>query len=109
MTLSENGETSFEPGRQATSPTTDYPRQRRLDEAHHYSGLAWQDTVGLFDSHRPFRYTEWLEGKARRELYDHTTDSGEVTHLAADPRHAARVARLSTRLKKLVQLKEHKR
>jgi len=56
-----------------------------------------------------YRYTEWLEGKAGRELYDHSTDSGEVTNLANDPRHAKTVAELSGRLEKYVQLKPHKR
>ena len=56
-----------------------------------------------------YRYTEWLEGKAGRELYDHSADSEEVTNLANDPQHAKTVAELSGRLAKYVQLKPHKR
>lgn len=56
-----------------------------------------------------YRYTEWLEGKAGRELYDHSADTGEVTNLADDPQHSKTVAELSEQLKKYVQLKPHKR
>ncbi|PQO46760.1 sulfatase [Blastopirellula marina] len=56
-----------------------------------------------------WRYTEWLEGKAGRELYDHADDSGEVHNLADDPAHAPTVAELSARLKPYVQLKPHAR
>jgi arylsulfatase A-like enzyme len=56
-----------------------------------------------------WRYTEWLEGKAGRELYDHDNDSNEVTNLAKDPAHAATVAKLSKQLKAYVKLKPHKR
>jgi iduronate 2-sulfatase len=56
-----------------------------------------------------YRYTEWLEGKAGRELYDHSADSEEVTNLANDPLHAKTVTKLSGRLAKYVQLKPHKR
>ena len=56
-----------------------------------------------------YRYTEWLEGKAGRELYDHSVDPEEVTNLANDSQHAKAVAELSGRLAKYVQLKPHKR
>ncbi|MDG2358592.1 MAG: sulfatase [Planctomycetaceae bacterium] len=56
-----------------------------------------------------YRYTEWLEGKAGRELYDHSVDPEEVTNLANDSQHAKTVAELSGRLAKYVQLKPHKR
>ena len=55
-----------------------------------------------------YRYTEWLEGKAGRELYDHSTDS-KVTNLAADPQYAEVLTALSGQLKKYVQLQPHKR
>lgn len=55
-----------------------------------------------------WRYTEWLEGKAGRELYDHENDSDEVTNLADRPEHAALVAKLSTQLKPYEQLSEDK-
>lgn len=56
-----------------------------------------------------WRYTEWLEGKAGRELYDHAEDSDEVHNLADDPAHAPTVAQLSAQLKPYVQLKPHAR
>ena len=56
-----------------------------------------------------YRYTEWLEGKAGRELYDHQSDPGEVTNLAGRPDQAERVARLSKQLADYVQLQPDKR
>lgn len=56
-----------------------------------------------------WRYTEWLEGKAGRELYDHRNDGGEVTNLADAPEHAALVAELSSQLKPFVKLSAEKR
>ena len=32
-----------------------------------------------------YRYTEWSDGKAGRELYDHATDPGEFRNLALNP------------------------
>ncbi|MBW2271031.1 MAG: sulfatase [Deltaproteobacteria bacterium] len=45
------------------------------------------------------RYTEWDEGAAGRELYDHRSDSDEARNLADDPSQAAVVARLSAALR----------
>ena len=56
-----------------------------------------------------WRYTEWLEGEAGRELYDHQTDTGEVTNLADLPEHAELVAELSAQLKPFVRLSAEKR
>lgn len=56
-----------------------------------------------------WRYTEWLEGKAGRELYDHANDSEEITNLAKSPEHSATIAKLSAQLKTYVKLKPHKR
>ena len=56
-----------------------------------------------------YRYTEWLEGDAGRELYDHSNDPGEVTNLASDPKRADTIARLSKQLAKYNKLKPHKR
>ena len=56
-----------------------------------------------------YRYTEWLEGRAGRELYDHATDPEEIANLATDPKHAKTVANLSEKLKPYVQLKPNKR
>jgi uncharacterized sulfatase len=41
-----------------------------------------------------WRYTEWGDGRAGRELYDHTTDPREYRNLAADAAHAREVTRL---------------
>jgi iduronate 2-sulfatase len=46
-----------------------------------------------------WRYTEWDEGKAGRELYDHDNDPHELTNLANVSAHAATVARLSEQLR----------
>ena len=56
-----------------------------------------------------WRYTEWLEGRAGRELYDHANDPEEVNNLASSDVHQEIVARLSTRLAPFVRLKKQKR
>ena len=56
-----------------------------------------------------WRYTEWLEGRAGRELYDHANDPEEVNNLASSDVYQEIVARLSTRLAPFVRLKKHKR
>jgi arylsulfatase A-like enzyme len=45
-----------------------------------------------------YRYTEWDEGRAGRELYDRQADPQEVTNLAESADHAGLVAELSGRL-----------
>jgi len=49
-----------------------------------------------------WRYTEWDEGRAGRELYDHDADPRELTNLAEAAEHAATVAELSTQLRAAV-------
>ncbi len=56
-----------------------------------------------------WRYTEWQEGKAGRELYDHSTDPEEITNLAGDTAYAETITDLSARLKSYVHLKPYKR
>lgn len=56
-----------------------------------------------------WRYTEWREGKAGRELYDHSVDPGEVTNLALKPEHAETISGLSRQLQTFVQIKPEKR
>lgn len=56
-----------------------------------------------------YRYTEWLEGRAGRELYDHAKDPNEITNLADDPQHEQTVAKLSNQLTKYVRLQPNKR
>lgn len=46
-----------------------------------------------------WRYTEWDEGRAGRELYDHDNDPQELTNLANQPEHEATVTELSQQLR----------
>ncbi|MEO0413614.1 MAG: sulfatase-like hydrolase/transferase [Verrucomicrobiota bacterium] len=55
-----------------------------------------------------WRYTEWLEGEAGRELYDHASDPEEVTNLAEEPEHQERIAELSAQLKPYQELGPNK-
>jgi uncharacterized sulfatase len=41
-----------------------------------------------------WRYTEWDDGNAGVQLYDHENDPQELVNLANDPKHAAAVAEL---------------
>lgn len=50
-----------------------------------------------------WRYTEWDEGRAGRELYDHETDPGEITNLAGKPDQAAVVEDLSSQIRSAVK------
>jgi iduronate 2-sulfatase len=50
-----------------------------------------------------WRYTEWDEGREGRELYDHESDSQELTNLAEDQTHAATVADLSKQLRAAIK------
>ncbi|MDF1824991.1 MAG: sulfatase [Verrucomicrobiales bacterium] len=56
-----------------------------------------------------WRYTEWLEGEAGRELYDHENDPEEITNLASDESKADLIKQLSAQLKPFVGLPPHKR
>ncbi len=56
-----------------------------------------------------WRYTEWLEGKAGRELDDHAGDSQEVHNLATDAAQVDTIAELSKQLRPFVRLRSHKR
>jgi iduronate 2-sulfatase len=46
-----------------------------------------------------WRYTEWDEGRAGRELYDHDQDQRELKNLASDPAQETTVAELSAQLR----------
>lgn len=58
------------------------------------------DTVGRSIRTERWRYTEWDDGKAGIELYDHQQDEGEITNLSKDPAYAAQVKELSALLRK---------
>lgn len=49
-----------------------------------------------------WRYTEWDEGRAGRELYDHDADPEELTNLAEVAAQAAIIAELSATLRQAV-------
>ena len=46
-----------------------------------------------------WRYTEWDEGRAGIELYDHTNDALEYHNLASEPEHAATLKKLAAQLR----------
>jgi uncharacterized sulfatase len=50
-----------------------------------------------------WRYIEWDEGRAGRELYDHAHDPRELTNLANDPRHAKLIRDLQRQLNRSTQ------
>lgn len=56
-----------------------------------------------------WRYTEWLEGRAGRELYDHANDPEEIHNLALREEWAGKVRQLSDQLRPYVQLQPQKR
>ncbi|MFT5129445.1 MAG: iduronate 2-sulfatase [Rhodothermales bacterium] len=56
-----------------------------------------------------WRYTEWMEGNAGRELYDHANDPDEVHNLASKSDYADMIAGFSNTLRSYVRLKPHKR
>jgi len=47
-----------------------------------------------------WRYTEWEDGKAGAELYDHEKDPRELKNLAKEPRYAKTITELKALLKK---------
>ena len=50
-----------------------------------------------------WRYTEWDEGRAGRELYDHDDDPRELKNLAEDYSRSSTVAELSLKLSQAVK------
>jgi len=87
-----------------THPTTAEWTKPAVTQVWH-SPKAWGYSIRT----ERWRYTEWLDGKAGRELYDHSCDPEEIDNLAKDSAHAATVADLSEKLRSYVTLKPHKR
>ena len=56
-----------------------------------------------------YRYMEWMQGRAGRELYDHAEDPEEITNLADDPKYTELIASLSLQLKTYVPDAPHAR
>jgi uncharacterized sulfatase len=48
-----------------------------------------------------YRYTEWDDGKKGTQLFDYTTDPGELKNLANDPQHAEIVQQMKVELEKV--------
>jgi iduronate 2-sulfatase len=78
-------------------PLLDNPRADWTDAA--YTQVVHVDATGRSVRTSRWRYTEWNEGRAGRELYDHEADPHEYVNLADDPRSAATVAELSQLLR----------
>lgn len=62
-----------------------------------------QPVMGRSIRTQRWRYTEWAEGNAGRELYDHHTDPGEFHNLAIEPDAAATA--VIKRLRSLLEAK----
>lgn len=56
-----------------------------------------QPTMGCSIRTARWRYTEWADGKAGRELYDHFSDPNEFRNLAIEPDEAAKKIMLQLR------------
>src|SRR5581483_2030916 len=50
-----------------------------------------------------WRYTEWKDGRAGAELYDHDRDPGEMANLANDPSYASQLEELRKLLRERFQ------
>ena len=70
-----------------------------------YGESAWGYTL----RNERYRYIEWMEGRAGRELYDHAEDPEEITNLADDPKYTELIASLSLQLKTYVPDAPHTR
>ncbi|MEI6946808.1 sulfatase [Paraflavisolibacter sp. H34] len=65
-----------------------------------YTQVKRRDLMGRSVRTERWRYTEWDEGRAGAELYDHQNDPGEFTNLAQDPRFSGQVKELAALLRK---------
>ena len=66
-----------------------------------YTQVVHAKTQGRSVRTERWRYTEWDDGKAGAELYDHETDPREYVNLAADPRQAAAIAEMKDLLSRV--------
>jgi uncharacterized sulfatase len=62
-----------------------------------------QPVMGRAITTERWRYIEWDEGRAGRELYDHANDPREMTNVAADPMYARLIRDLRRELDRTVR------
>jgi iduronate 2-sulfatase len=79
----------------------DDPRRAFKDAAVTERGVSGRGPMGRSIRTARWRYTEWDEGRAGVELYDHEADPREYRNLAGDPAHASTVAELRERLRQV--------
>ncbi|HVW37469.1 MAG TPA: sulfatase [Pirellulales bacterium] len=77
-------------------PALDDPSQQVKDAA--FTQLRRGNFDGYSIRTSRWRYTLWDDGRKGEQLYDMQTDAGELTNLAADPRHAETVAKLKAQV-----------
>lgn len=65
-----------------------------------YTQVRRSNLMGRSVRTEKWRYTEWDDGNAGVELYDHDADPGEFNNLARDPKYSERIKELSELLRK---------
>lgn len=87
-----------------TKPSSDAWKKPAVTQIWH-SKKAWGYSIRT----ERYRYTEWMEGTAGRELYDHQEDPEEIHNLADSASSQEQIQRLSAMLKPYVNLPSDKR
>lgn len=87
-----------------TKPSSDAWKKPAVTQIWH-SKKAWGYSIRT----ERYRYTEWMEGRAGRELYDHQEDPEEIHNLADSASSQEQIQRLSAMLKPYVNLPSDKR